>query len=446
MSKDLYPLYPSNSKKISASSPSKAYESERWFAPRADTQQDTSAPPRRSMFTPSRLQILSAQRGREARKPYWRCPMPSTKPSEMSNIERILQEGSTPSSSLTLGKQMMPPPPASIPLTPTVRQGPMKSFVRRRDPENGIMNKFSVDEDILTIDANEENNDALDKVQPLTIAPKAGFLGELGQSLFTFSNPTERAPRLDTKETGTQTDQIVTTTASPPVAVQNRGEPFDLTERVTASGDTMTTTTFGSTASAGGFQFANAAAPVANGNAFQVVEAPNSSSGGTTIRHGATDGGFSFAVPANGGTTTTTAAAAATFAETISFGNTAPVVGGFQFANAAAPVVNGNAFQFAEAPNSEHSASSGTTTIRPGTTGGGFTFAVPASGDTTTATFAETFSFGNTAPAGGFQFTNAAPVANGNAFQFAEAPNSSSGTIRHGISARKLLMAKRKKR
>uniref|UniRef100_A0A183CDD0 RanBD1 domain-containing protein n=1 Tax=Globodera pallida TaxID=36090 RepID=A0A183CDD0_GLOPA len=388
MSKDLYPLYPSNSKvidlrnkitpapvsktkqffnelqKISASSPSKAYESERWFTPRADTHQDdTSAPPRRSMFTPSRLQILSAQRGREARKPYWRCPMPSTKPSEMSNIERILQEGSSPSSSLTLGKQLMPPPPASIPLTPTVRQGPMKSFVRRRDPENGIMNKFSVDEDILTIDANEENNDALDKVQPLTIAPKAGFLGELGESLFTFSEPTERAPRLDTKETGTQTDQIVTTTPSP-VAVQNQRESSDL-ERVTASGDT-TTTTFGSTAPAGGFQFVSAA-PVANGNAFQLAEAaPNSSSG--TIQHGATGGGFSFAVPPNGDTTTTT------------------------------------------------------------------------------TTFPETFSFGNTAPVGGFQFANAAPVTNGNAFQFAEAPNSSSGTVRHGISARKLLMAKRKKR
>jgi hypothetical protein len=47
------------------------YESERWFSPRLNAEMNTSAPPRRSIFTPSRL---SARRIRESTKPYWRCP------------------------------------------------------------------------------------------------------------------------------------------------------------------------------------------------------------------------------------------------------------------------------------------------------------------------------------------------------------------------------------
>uniref|UniRef100_A0A915MTM0 Uncharacterized protein n=1 Tax=Meloidogyne javanica TaxID=6303 RepID=A0A915MTM0_MELJA len=52
-----------------------AYETERWFSPRQNSEVNTSLPPRRSIFTPSRL---SARRTRESTKPYWRCPNPTS--------------------------------------------------------------------------------------------------------------------------------------------------------------------------------------------------------------------------------------------------------------------------------------------------------------------------------------------------------------------------------
>ncbi|KAF7637952.1 hypothetical protein Mgra_00002655 [Meloidogyne graminicola] len=49
------------------------YENERWFSPRFNADMNISLPPRRSIFTPSRL---SSRRIRESTKPYWRCPQP----------------------------------------------------------------------------------------------------------------------------------------------------------------------------------------------------------------------------------------------------------------------------------------------------------------------------------------------------------------------------------
>uniref|UniRef100_A0A915DZ40 Uncharacterized protein n=1 Tax=Ditylenchus dipsaci TaxID=166011 RepID=A0A915DZ40_9BILA len=73
-------------KRISASSSlrysnvnaDKSYGGERWSTPRTE-RGNTSLPPRKSMFTPSRLQEFSVQLEKEANKPYWRCPKPSEK-------------------------------------------------------------------------------------------------------------------------------------------------------------------------------------------------------------------------------------------------------------------------------------------------------------------------------------------------------------------------------
>lgn len=87
---------------------------------------------------------------------------PSGLPSSLSHIERILREGSTPSSSLVDQEQQgtssssSAAAPIAMSTTPMVRQAPMKSFVRRREPEMGKKtNKFSVDDDILILEDTE---------------------------------------------------------------------------------------------------------------------------------------------------------------------------------------------------------------------------------------------------------------------------------------------------
>ncbi|KAI1710054.1 hypothetical protein Ddc_13592 [Ditylenchus destructor] len=151
----------------------KSFDTERWSSPRSANRSNATLPPRRSMFTPSRLQEFSAQLEREANKPYWRCPKPSEKATPRAAAIKSVN-----------------------PATPQLKN----SRIRNIDP--GIKsNVFSIADDDLQVDSsfNEVNESDLSRAPQLALskAPEPGFLSPRRPEppmIFSFSTPVVRAP------------------------------------------------------------------------------------------------------------------------------------------------------------------------------------------------------------------------------------------------------------
>ncbi|KAL3090071.1 hypothetical protein niasHS_006523 [Heterodera schachtii] len=448
--------------RIAGSSPTKspsslhmkrAYESERWFSPRVDSDQaDTSGPPRRSMLTQSRLQLLSAQRGRETRKPYWRCPMPSARP---------------------IDTEITQPSLVDIIATPLARQGPIKPF-RHREPETGRKtNSFAVDEDILTVE--EKEKELMSKVQPLK-APKAGFLGTPPPplvDLFEFSDIIVRGPQLETKDIGTQVSFPEPSSAFGGQQPARNFNGFSAPVNVVAA----TQVPFSEPQSTFGGFGGQQQQPPSNSNGLSapvgvVAETvsssqirlswtdPNGSAFNQmyTIKYGISNSDESEHKQLNTTKTEhifdglrpdTLYEFAVRLAQSSHWSLNAlnrthpappPAPPSDSIVNANGPQLNnqqtdtglGNIVPLAwQPPKFTNGGIQGQSESNPMPFGGGFSF-------TTTVPPAAN---------GPFQFGAAPPVANGNVFQFAETTDSAVSTnVRHGVTARKLLHARRKKR
>jgi hypothetical protein len=183
-------------------------ETERWATPRASERLNSTLPPRKSMFTPSRLQEFSKQLDKEANKPYWRCPRPSADRLLLSKSKHAPQLKTVDGSDDR---------PCSSKDTMATQQSEQQRRIGGRS--GAVTNVFSIDDDDLQTDSTfgavaQELSKAPPLVLPNMLEP--GFLLE-GQKksveapeqqmhqpatskaqefpvLFTFTAPVTRAP------------------------------------------------------------------------------------------------------------------------------------------------------------------------------------------------------------------------------------------------------------